>query len=89
LPISDATRRATYDRAKGQCECTSQHQGEDAPHHGGRCETRFTFASGSGLTDWWEANFLRPEAEGGAELENVEALCGVCYQLVKTAAASG
>ena len=84
MPISDGTRRAMYDRAKGQCECTSQHQGDDAPHHGGRCETRFTFASGSGLTDWWEANLIRPEAEG-AELESAEALCGACYQLVKKA----
>ena len=85
MPVSDATRRAMYDRAKGRCECTREHQGDDAPHHGGRCETKFTFASGSGLTDWWDANFIRPEAEGGAEADNAEALCGACYQLVKKA----
>lgn len=88
MPFSDATKRAVYDRAKGQCECTRTHDGADAPHHGGRCTSLFTFASGSGLTDWWDAHYVRPEGEGGAELENAEALCGTCYALVTKAEVS-
>ena len=89
MPFSDALRRELYDRARGRCECSRQHQGVEAPHHGDRCPNRFSFASGSGLTDWWDANHIRPEASGGAStLENGEALCGVCYELVQATVGS-
>ena len=87
MPLSDADKRAIYDRAGGRCECSRQHEREDAPHHGGRCANTFTFASGSGLTAWWDANYIQAEEAGGAStLENAEALCGVCYQLAHSVA---
>ena len=89
MPFSDAVRRAIYDRCGGRCECTRPHEGADVPHSGGRCDNRFTYASGSGVTDWWEAHHVMAEASGGASNEmNGEALCGACYQLVTAAVSS-
>lgn len=85
MPFSDGERRAIYDRSGGRCECSRRHEGADAPHHGDRCPTQFTFASGSGLTDWWEPVQLQPDSPGGAlTLASAEALCGACYQLVRS-----
>jgi hypothetical protein len=84
MPFTDAVRHEIYERSHGRCECSRQHDGIDAPHHGERCANTFTFASGSGLTQWWEANHIQTEALGGQPtLENGEALCGACYQLVR------
>jgi hypothetical protein len=80
MSLSDADRRALYDRVHGRCECEMDHGTADAPHHGGRCNNVFTFASGSGVTDWWE-----PVTNAGAAetLENAQAFCGPCYRLAK------
>jgi hypothetical protein len=78
MPLSDADRRALYDRIGGRCECEVQHDGVEAPHHGSRCPSLFTFASGSGTTDWWEPVFKPGEAES---LETARAYCGACYKL--------
>jgi hypothetical protein len=84
MPFSDADRRAIYDRSSGRCECSRQHDGIEAPHHGGRCDVRFTFSSGSGLTDWWEPVQMQSEASGGAfTQDNAEALCGACYKIAR------
>jgi len=83
MPFTDGVKREMYDRAQGRCECSRQHDGADAPHHGGRCEVTFTFVSGSGLTDWWEPSYKQAEASGGASTAaNGEALCIKCYELV-------
>jgi hypothetical protein len=90
MPLPDAVRREIYDRARGQCECTRQHDGLEAPHQGERCPSRFSFASGSGLTDWWDANYIQPESSGGpSTADNTEALCGACFELVQAEVASG
>ncbi len=84
MPFPDSVKREIYERARGRCECSRQHEGIQAPHHGGRCTNTFSFASGSGLTEWWNANYIQPEAAGGSSTtENGEALCGACLELVQ------
>ena len=79
MAFSDDTKTQAFNRSGGRCECTRQHAGQDAPHHGGRCENIFT-RYGS-----WHAHHKVAVSSGGSdELSNCEALCIPCHELTKT-----
>ncbi len=63
-------------RSGARCECHRQHQGSDAPHHGGRCPNKF---------GRWHAHHITSVAAGGDDtLSNCEALCVPCHELTQT-----
>ena len=80
MAFSVKTKDVAYIRSGGRCECTRQHIGRnDAPHHGGRCPTKFT-RYGS-----WEAHHKIAVSSGGSDnLSNCEVLCTKCHQLTRT-----
>lgn len=64
-------------RSGGRCECTRQHTGQFATHHGGRCPTQFTYAGHA-----WEAHHVTAQSVGGADtLSNCQILCLTCHRL--------
>ncbi len=76
MAFSETVKDEAYKRSGGRCECTRQHVGKDAPHHGGRCSKTFTRHGA------WEAHHL---AAGGSDtLSNCEALCIACHELTPT-----
>lgn len=79
MAFSDETKDQAYKRSGGRCECTRQHTGMSAPHHGGRCTK--TFARHGD----WQAHHKVAVASGGSDaLSNCEVLCTQCHQLTRT-----
>lgn len=80
MAFSEAIRDQAFARSGGRCECHRQHNGLDAPHHGGRCPRTFTRYGGQ-----WEAHHIVSVLAGGPDtLSNCEVLCIPCHQLVQT-----
>jgi 5-methylcytosine-specific restriction endonuclease McrA len=79
MAFSEMVRQQIYGRSSGQCECSREHQGQEAPHHGGRCPSTFRYSQ----SDAFEIRHIVPESEGGKSLfTNSEVLCAACNQLV-------
>jgi hypothetical protein len=79
MAFSDDTKDQAYRRAGGKCECTRQHGGVNAPHHGGRCGTAL------GRNGNWHAHHKTARSAGGSDNpSNCEVLCIDCHQLTRT-----
>lgn len=76
MAFSEAVKDSAFARARGRCECHRQHNGLDAPHHGGRCPKTFTRGG------QWHAHHIT--AGGPDTLSNCEVLCIPCHQLTRT-----
>ena len=75
-PFPESVKDEVYLKRGGRCECTRQHTGQNAPHHGGRCPTIF---ARHGL---WHAHHTN--ANGPASAYNCEVLCIPCHELTPT-----
>jgi 5-methylcytosine-specific restriction endonuclease McrA len=79
MAFSESVKDEAFKRSGGRCECTRQHAGHDAPHHGGRCPSTFIRYGA------WEAHHITAVASGGSDgLSNCEALCTRCHKLTQT-----
>jgi len=76
IPFSESVKDEVFQRCGGRCECTREHTGLPAPHHGGRCLTTFTRHGA------WHAHHIN--ANGPAIASNCEALCIPCHELTQT-----
>lgn len=76
MAFSEAIKDQAFARSGGRCECYREHQGLNAPHHGGRDTTTFTRHGA------WHAHHIN--ANGPDTLSNCEALCVTCHQLTQT-----
>lgn len=76
MPFSEIVKDQAFARSGGRCECTRQHTGQNAPHHGGRCPNTFTRHGA------WEAHHIA--ADGSDTLSNCEALCTTCHELTRS-----
>ncbi|HAR95805.1 MAG TPA: hypothetical protein DCR97_07575 [Deltaproteobacteria bacterium] len=70
MAVSQETRKALYDRAGGQCECTMT----VCSHHSGRCPHK--------LNPGWEAHHRT--AGGPDTLSNLIAMCVTCHKNTRT-----
>jgi 5-methylcytosine-specific restriction endonuclease McrA len=79
MAFSDQTKDDAFRRSGGRCECTRQHVGAVAPHHGGRCPTTFSRYGN------WEAHHKTSQYSGGSDaLSNLEVLCTACHKLTQS-----
>ncbi|MDD5589384.1 MAG: HNH endonuclease [Candidatus Nanoarchaeia archaeon] len=79
MAFSEETKNQAFTRSHGRCECTREHKGRKAPHHGGQCELTFSRHGN------WHAHHKTAEDSGGDNLlSNCEALCIPCHHLTKT-----
>ena len=73
-----------YSRAGGRCECTREHEGVKAPHHGKNCPRGFARYFG------WLPYEKTPLSKGGKEtFDNCEVLCKECNLLVTAQSPAG
>jgi hypothetical protein len=73
MAFSEATKRATYNRAGGKCECKITRFGT----HNARCNQP--------LGSNWHAHHKMAVTSGGSDdLENCLAMCIACYQKILT-----
>lgn len=76
MAFSQSTKDQALARSGSRCECTRQHAGQAAAHHGGRCATTL---------GRWEAHHKTALSSGGSDaLSNCEVLCISCHQLTAT-----
>jgi 5-methylcytosine-specific restriction endonuclease McrA len=80
MAFSESIKDQAYTRSDGRCECTRQHVGLNANHHGGRCPKTFTRYGGQ-----WEAHHIVSVLAGGPDtLSNCQVLCIHCHELTRT-----
>ena len=73
MTVSQATRQALYQRARGRCECTMSL----CSHH--RAGTRCPHGLSPG---YWEAHHR--SASGGDTPSNLIAMCATCHKNTRT-----
>ena len=84
MAFSENVLGQAYTRAGGRCECTREHEGVKAPHHGKNCPRGFPEVWG------WAPYEKIPLDKGGKDtVENCEVLCKECNLLVTAQAPSG
>ena len=80
MTFSETLKDQAFAGSGGRCKCRRQHDGLNAPHHGGRCPTTFTRYGSQ-----WEAHHRVAVTAGGSDsLSNCEVLCLACHQLTRT-----
>lgn len=78
MPFPENILHEAFARAGGKCECTLQHEGQKAPHHGGRCPRGF-----ARYGPYWEPHHVKAEDRGGPDtIDNCQVLCFECHHLV-------
>ena len=80
MAFSEEVIDKAFAKSGGKCECTRQHAGQTAPHHGGKCP-RATLRYGLG-----EPHHIKMVKDGGNDLvENCEFICLECYTAANAA----
>ncbi len=80
MAFSEIVKDQAFTRSERRCECQLQHNGLNAPHHGGICPNTFTRHGGQ-----WHAHHKVSILTGGPDtLSNCLALCIPCHELTKT-----
>lgn len=80
MAFSEPTKDEIFKNSGGRCQCTRQHKGKPAPHHGSRCPNTFTRDGGQ-----WQAHHIVAIESGGEDItSNGEALCTRCHELTPT-----
>lgn len=83
MEFSEAVVDQVFARTGGKCECTRQHAGRTAPHHGGRCPHAM-LRYGLGIP-----RAIKTEGQGGkATAENCEMVCIDCNILIEAESAA-
>ncbi len=79
MAFSEKTKDEIFENSDGKCQCTRQHKGQQAPHHGGRCSSKFLSRK-----DWHAHHIVSEKSDGPDTASNGEALCLKCHYLTKT-----